>query len=42
MNPVNLACSIIIVASLIDEEGEVEVEVLVDEGPSELSMDPAC
>jgi hypothetical protein len=41
LNPVALACSIVIIASLIDEEGDVDVDVLVDEGPSELSMDLA-
>lgn len=41
LNPVSLACSMVIMASLIDEEGEVDVDVDVEEGPAELSADPA-
>jgi len=41
LNPVSLACSMVIMASLIDEEGEVDVDVEAEEGPAELSADPA-
>lgn len=40
LNPVSLACSIVIMASLIEEDGDVDVELFVDEGPTELSADP--
>lgn len=40
LNPVSFACSMVIQASLIEDDGDVDVEVFVDEGPAELSTDP--
>lgn len=40
LKPVSLACSIVMVASLMEEEGEVDVDVAVEEGPAELFVDP--
>lgn len=41
LNPVSLACSMVMTASLIEDDGEVDVEVVVEEGPTELSADSA-